>query len=248
MSAPISIANDTPHSPSSSASLSPQTPFFPTPALGSSATPNHQPGSLFKWASSFGKSPPPAQFMNGSFSSREGIGKELGGVGIQEHDAEHNDLFEFGDFNDTGNSGSWVKGRRAMSMSAPYGGQSGVGAMLKNNGYANEQREGPFDAEKNSKGQGVLRRLSIGGYRAPFISPPAQNTHLPPAEVPASSNLPPPPASTPSGAEGPSEIKRSAALGGSTHARGRRFSESQGGRKKGVSPMGERILREHGHF
>ncbi|ODN78732.1 hypothetical protein, variant 1 [Cryptococcus amylolentus CBS 6039] len=235
MSAPISIANNTHRSPPSSASLSPQTPFFPTPAL-SSATPN-QPGSLFKWASSFGKSPPPAQFASGSFTSREGIGKEMG-TSIPEHDGEHSDNFEFGDFNDTGNSGSWVKGRRAMSMSMPYGAQSGVGAMLKNNGYSpHEQKETPFDADKNSKGQGVLRRLSIGGYRPPFISPPTQNTHLPPTELPASSSLPPPPASTPSGAEGPSEIKRSAALGGNTHARGRRFSESQGNRKKGVSPV-----------
>ncbi|AFR95632.1 hypothetical protein J008_03514 [Cryptococcus neoformans] len=224
---------------SSASSISPHTPFFPPPGLASSATPT-QPSSLFKWAASFGRSPPKPPTI-GVDSSQKKAGTE---------GAEHENVpFEFGDFRDT-NAQSWANGRRAMSVSAPYGGpgQSGITELLRNNGsYSPTEPKGVM-ADKVARGQGVLRRLSMGGYKG-IISPPPQNAALPPSP-PQAATLPPPapPAPTPVGSQGVAEINKAAALGGNTRIRGRRYSENAGTRKRGVSPMGERLLREQGHF
>lgn len=141
---------------SSASSISPHTPFFPPPGLASSATPT-QPSSLFKWAASFGRSPPKPPTI-GVDSSQKKAGTE---------GAEHENVpFEFGDFRDT-NAQSWANGRRAMSVSAPYGGpgQSGITELLRNNGsYSPTEPKGVM-ADKVARGQGVLRRLSMGGYK-----------------------------------------------------------------------------------
>lgn len=164
--------------------------------------------------------------------------------------AEHENVpFEFGDFRDT-SAQSWANGRRAMSVSAPYGGpgQSGITELLKSNGsYSPTEPKGVM-ADKVARGQGVLRRLSMGGYKG-IISPPPQNSTLPPSpSQPATLPPPAPPAPTPVGSQGAAEINKAAALGANTRVRGRRYSETAGTRKRGVSPMGERLLREQGHF
>ncbi|KAE8542573.1 hypothetical protein D1P53_001353 [Cryptococcus gattii VGV] len=252
MTSPIPINSDTSSdrqasppglsttTPASSAlSVSPQTPFFPPLALASSATPT-QPGSLFKWAASFGRSPPkPA--MTGVDNSQKKAGTE---------GAEHeNSPFEFGDFKDI-NTQPWASGRRAMSVSVPYGGpgQSGITELLKNHGSFSPPEPKGVMADKMARGEGVLRRLSMGAYKG-IISPPPQNSTLPPSPSQLATLPPPaPPAPTPAGSQGAAEINKAAALGGNTRTRGRRYSENTGTRKRGVSPMGERLLREQGHF
>lgn len=151
---PPGLSTTTPGS--SASSISPHTPFFPPPGLAASATPT-QPSSLFKWAASFGRSPPKPPMMG-----VDGSQKKAGTEG-----AEHENVpFEFGDFRDT-SAQSWANGRRAMSVSAPYGGpgQSGITELLKNNGsYSPTEPKGVM-ADKVARGQGVLRRLSMGGYK-----------------------------------------------------------------------------------
>ncbi|WVQ81857.1 hypothetical protein IAT38_003984 [Cryptococcus sp. DSM 104549] len=285
MASPIPIAPDHAlphaghggHAPlTSPSSLSPQTPFFPPPGMGGTPA---QPGSLFKWAASFGRASPP---VAGS-APGGGAGRGLGGSpsagsvtpAIVKDDHDEHDSFEFGDF-----GGSWVKGRRAMSMSGSASGQSGIAAMMKNGGSPTESRGDAFVAgaaagagagagrlagggvmaDKAAKGQGVLRRLSLSGagYRPPFLSPPLTSSGLPPSPPSATptNTLAAPPPPTPVGSVGDATIERSSALGaghaaaaaaGMNKGRGRRYSEGVG-KKRGVSPMGERILREHGHF
>ncbi|KAK8854786.1 hypothetical protein IAR55_003525 [Kwoniella newhampshirensis] len=252
--------------PTSAMSVSPQTPFFPPPGLPASTTPS-QPSSIFKWAASLGKSPsPPTQPRN--FEWSEGYNGNALGAHVEDHEHEH-DSFEFGDFNDI-KSRSWGMGRRTMSMSASVGvaGQSGIAAMLKNGGGSAREAVpaqnsgqaglgvgsvpcGGVMADKVAKGQGVLRRLSLSGsaYRPPFMSPPLQSSALPPSPpaVAATTTIPPPSASTPTGLAGETTVQRAVTLGATSKSRGRRFSEN-GTRKRGVSPMGERLLRDHGHF
>ncbi|WVO13444.1 hypothetical protein L204_101060 [Cryptococcus depauperatus] len=254
MTSPIPISSSSGHNdyrpalklspPSStSLSLSPQTPFFPPPGLATSTTPT-QPNSLFKWAAaSLGKSPVMSQAMD----FKPGV--EL----IDDHEHEH-DSFEFGDFGDT-NARSWVKGRRALSMSMPLNAQSGISAMLqgsgqyspnelKHNGLVRDNQA--MMADKAAKGQGVLRRLSMGGYKAPFLSPTTPCLNLPPSPPSDLGARVPPPISCVD--QGQPEIKRDATLQPNAHSRGRRYSEGVGMKRRGVSPMGERLLREQGHF
>ncbi|WWC71570.1 uncharacterized protein I206_105528 [Kwoniella pini CBS 10737] len=110
-------------------------------------------------------------------------------------------------------------------------------------------------ADKAAKGQGLLRRLSLtggSGYRPAFLSPPLPSGPLPPSP-PTQANVPsipapalPAPAPVPSQSE--IQINKPTVITGgpSSTNRSRRFSE--GTRKRGVSPMGERLLRDHGHF
>ncbi|WWD19068.1 hypothetical protein CI109_103526 [Kwoniella shandongensis] len=251
--------------PTSAVSISPQTPFFPPPGLPASTTPT-QPTSIFKWAASLGKSPsPPTQTK--TFDWSEGYNSTSLGAHAEEHEHEH-DSFEFGDFNDI-KSRPWAQGRRTMSMSAGPSatGQSGIAAMLKNGGgVARESISGPpagqatlgvgsvptggVMADKVAKGQGVLRRLSLSGsaYRPPFFSPPSQNSVLLPSPPAVDvKSVPPPPAPTPAIPVSEATVQRAVTLGATNKPRGRRFSEN-GARKRGVSPMGERLLRDHGHF
>ncbi|WVF72796.1 hypothetical protein IAT40_007614 [Kwoniella sp. CBS 6097] len=286
------------NTPGSSMSVSPQTPFFPPPGLATSSTPTQSSG-LFKWASSFGKSPN-SQITGTGTGTGHGLGpsspnKQSGFdvpptiQDVEDHEHEH-DSFEFGDYGDlksrswtatTAAAGAGAGGRRAMSLSYGSGrqGQSGIAAMLKggfgdNNtgqgmsppggGGAGGNGVGPGQsmpvggvmADKAAKGQGVLRRLSLSGgnYRPAFFSPPLQSAPLPPSppavpSVPAPA--PAPAAATATALAPPAaepQLNRAATITGATtaSARGRRYSEGQ--KKRGVSPMGERILRDHGHF
>ncbi|WVR07489.1 hypothetical protein IAU60_004531 [Kwoniella sp. DSM 27419] len=251
------------HTPGSSVSISPQTPFFPPPGLATSSTPTQSSG-LIKWASSFGKSPSNT-ISNMSPNKQSGFDVPPTIHDEEDHEHEH-DSFEFGDYGDL-KSRSWagtsVGSRRCMSMSYAPGAQSGIAAMLKggfgdapagggtNTGQpvgGNSMPAGSVLADKAAKGQGVLRRLSMSGgsYRASFLSPPMQSTPLPPSPptvtIPAVGAAPAPPQAEP-------QLNRAATVTGvATSGRGRRYSEGQGQRKRGVSPMGERILRDHGGF
>ncbi|WVQ99999.1 hypothetical protein IAU59_007142 [Kwoniella sp. CBS 9459] len=265
------------NTPGSSMSVSPQTPFFPPPGLATSSTPT-QSSSLFKWASSFGKSPNSQTNGNVTGLGPSSLNKQSGFdvpptiQDVEDHEHEH-DSFEFGDYGDL-KSRSWTAsagtgGRRTMSMSYASGrqGQSGIAAMLKGGFGDNNTGQGQamsppaggggaapgqsmpvggVMADKAAKGQGVLRRLSLSGgsYRPAFLSPPLQSAPLPPSP-PAVPSIPAP-APAPPAAE--PQLNRAATITGATTAssRGRRYSEGQ--RKRGVSPMGERILRDHGHF
>ncbi|WWC63298.1 uncharacterized protein I303_105898 [Kwoniella dejecticola CBS 10117] len=110
-------------------------------------------------------------------------------------------------------------------------------------------------ADKAAKGQGLLRRLSLTGggtgYRPAFLSPPLPTAPLPPSP-PATTNIPsipaPAPASATAAAQSDIPVHKPTVITGgpSSASRSRRFSE--GTKKRGVSPMGERILRDHGHF
>ncbi|WWC93777.1 hypothetical protein V866_000613 [Kwoniella sp. B9012] len=263
--------------PGSSISISPQTPFFAqtsAPAtghdkLGVSTTPTaNTGGGIFKWASSLGKSP--TNLNGGSPTKQKGFDIPF------EHEDDHDehDSFEFGDFTTT--TKSWVGGRRTMSMSLPVSTAakspshtSPIATMLKgglgdspNNtsttaGTQGNSLPGGVLADKAAKGQGVLRRLSLSGsgYRPAFLSPPLPSAPLP-TSPPASNNIPsipaPAPAPAPAFAPGPPQaeppINRAVTISGgpSAASRSRRFSE--GTKKRGVSPMGERLLRDHGHF
>ncbi|OCF39972.1 hypothetical protein I317_06226 [Kwoniella heveanensis CBS 569] len=263
------------NTPGSSISVSPQTPFFPPPGLATSTTPTQSSG-LFKWASSFGKSPNSQTSGNalGPSSPNKQSGFDVPPTiqDVEDHEHEH-DSFEFGDYGDL-KSRSWTAstgagGRRAMSMSYAAGrsGQSGIAAMLKGGfggdntgqgisppaggggpGPGQSMPVGGVMADKAAKGQGVLRRLSLSGtsYRPAFLSPPLHSAPLPPSppavpSVPAPAPAPAPPIAEP-------QLNRAATITGATTAaaRGRRYSEGQ--KKRGVSPMGERLLRDHGHF
>ena len=181
----------TSNSPSSSISISPQTPFFPPPGMANHmGSPRDIPGSLnpssppgaqsgfFKWAAaSLGKSPP--------VNAQKGFDiPNTNGQHNDEEHHEHHDSFEFGDFDDL-KSRSWTKQRRAVSMSGP----SGITSMLTGfgatsppttstsvpprdlgNGPGGGAGSTPMSVPSNSvlaenaaRGQGVLRRLSMSG-------------------------------------------------------------------------------------
>ncbi|WVW85622.1 hypothetical protein I302_107660 [Kwoniella bestiolae CBS 10118] len=253
--------------PGSSISVSPQTPFTSTGQnnLGVSTTPTATTGGgMFKWASSLGKSP-----TNGNAIEPT---KQRGFDIPHEDDHDEHDSFEFGDFT----AKSWAGaggGRRTMSMSLPSAAKSPtssspIAAILKG-GFGETSPAGSAGqghslgtgvlADKAAKGQGVLRRLSLSGsgYRPAFLSPPLPSAPLPPSP-PSSQNIPsiPGPAQAPAQAQaqapGPPQaepqINRAYTITGgpSAASRSRRFSE--GTKKRGVSPMGERLLRDHGHF
>lgn len=209
------------HSPSSSLSISPQTPFFPPPGaplspLGSSATPTQS--GFIKWASGFslGKSPvsPPLSSTKGfeiphlqspSQSHQHQTSASLPASAIvmdedDHHAHERHDAFEFGDFGDMKNK-SWTgatatANRRAVSMSMASGQTaSGITSMLRGFGSTSaasgqhgevtspigfspasgpghnqngtsppaSMPQGGVLADKAAKGQGLLRRFSIGG-------------------------------------------------------------------------------------
>ena len=178
MSKPIPIASDphTPpatipippaHSPSSSLSISPQTPFYPPsglaspplPGLAGLSTTAPASGGFFKWAATFSKSPS----VPNDLAPKDDLTPRPGPDRVEE---EH-DSFEFGDLNDLRSRG-WNKNRRALSMSMPRG-QSGIAAMLGatqsgvSPGSASSQAipPGGVMADKAAKGQGVLRRISF---------------------------------------------------------------------------------------
>ncbi|ORY35574.1 hypothetical protein BCR39DRAFT_21148 [Naematelia encephala] len=271
MSSPIPIYSTPPHpshagqgqgnmtTPSSTLSISPQTPLSPSQGLATSPSPQTQPG-LFKWASSFSKSPthnPPTTNTPMPLPSPQVFRPE-------EHEHEAHDSFEFGDMSDL-RSRSWSTSRRAVSVS----GSSGISSLLKGfgatsaspavastpltagNNVTQQQSEmsqasvpapGPGPgvmADKVAKGQGVLRRFSMSGVgfaRPPFMSPPNTAAPLPTDTAPTIAPPIEPPTADPT-------VQRANTVSG---ARGRRYSETT--KKRGVSPMGERILREHGHF
>jgi len=156
--------------PSSDLSISPQTPFLTQPGMSpSSATPTPTISQgFFKWAASTLPKSPPVQQR----------GFDLPAVTVADHetDLEHEsyDSFEYGDFSDL-KLRPWGGGRRAVSMSMPSGqGASGIGSMLKGFGESPNPAQSPpaagVMADKYSKGQGVLRRLSFSGanYRVRF--------------------------------------------------------------------------------
>ena len=186
------IAAMSSNSPSSSISISPQTPFNsnaltvpPNSALGASPT---NPG-FFKWAAAaaqLGKSPPTGGMAGPTQSppvdSIHQRGFDIPPSGSHdEHDHENHDSFEFGDFDDL-RSRSWSKTRRATSLSAAPGQGGGISSMITGFGASSPPSKnemmgssansamgamavpsGGVLADKNSKGQGVLRRLSLSG-------------------------------------------------------------------------------------
>ncbi|GFZ49556.1 hypothetical protein JCM24511_07676 [Saitozyma sp. JCM 24511] len=157
-------------------------------------------------------------------------------------------------------------------VTSPIGFSPGSGTGHGQNGISPpaSMPQGGVLADKTAKGQGLLRRFSIGGgfARSPFLSPPSGSSALPPspphasmptaapaASAPAQSAIPPPP---------PVHHAVDEGLKPRMTARGRRYSET-GARKRGVSPlfeatptepgradvrlqMGERILRDQVHF
>ncbi|ORX38508.1 hypothetical protein BD324DRAFT_649873 [Kockovaella imperatae] len=277
MTAPIPIGSDPKtsptnmaipapsHTPSSSLSISPQTPFYPPSGLspppiaglGALSTTAPASGGFFKWASSFSKSPSVPESLG---SGRDEMTprrasqplEQVSAMEQQQQDHESHDSFEFGDWNDL-KSRAWNKNRRALSVSMPR--QSGISAMLSpngpgstmsttaqpSNGMAMSPPNGVL-ADKAAKGQGVLKRMSFSsGMRPPFItpgplSPPAVTTHATVAD-PTLSRAP-----IAAGAD----IQRAKTISGPPSGRGRRMSDAT--KKRGVSPMGERLLRDHGHF
>ena len=173
--------NQTVLTPSSSLSISPQTPFLPPPGSGlspSTATPTaNTSAGFFKWAAStLAKSPGPMSPPQKGFNIPAVVDQN----DDKDHDHESHDSFEFGDYQDL-KSRSWTtNGRRAVSMSVPPGqGVSGITSMLKGFGESqNTPPPGGVMADKVAKGQGVLRRLSLSGnnYRVSvtgyrFLSP-----------------------------------------------------------------------------
>ena len=173
--------------PSSSFSVSPQTPFYPPPghpAAANTSVPvtTGAGNSFFKWAAStLAKSPSAMSPPLPSPSINQQKGFDIP-VMADDHEHETHDSFEFGDFNDL-KSRSWTGGRRAASMSAPK--SSGVTSMLRGFGatdpvqtqaaqgqaQAKTQPQGQLVAENAARGQGVLRRLSLSGagYRVSLL-------------------------------------------------------------------------------
>ena len=162
--------------PSSSMSVSPQTPFSPpagTFPSTSTPTPSTSQG-FFKWAAFIAKSPPLSDHQRGF---------DIPTIADDSQDLEEHDSFEFGDLSHL-KARSW-NGRRTMSMSgvtvqSPVAGTSGISSMLK--GFAESPQSQPpgapaggVMADKQAKGQGVLRRLSMGGasYR---VRPPSTSS------------------------------------------------------------------------
>lgn len=175
--------------PGSSVSMSPQTPYIPIQNLSSTA-PNPNSGIL-QWARSF-KSPPAQGGMTLPPASGPGSGSppahpthahqqqkgfDIPSIHAENHDHDHDehDSFEFGDLS----SRTWGgrMGRRAVSMSVPSG--QGISGMLSGFtptsppkqafadglgvGSPPSQMSSSVLADKTARGQGVLRRLSIGG-------------------------------------------------------------------------------------
>ncbi|WWC90711.1 uncharacterized protein L201_005648 [Kwoniella dendrophila CBS 6074] len=231
--------------------------------------------SFYKWASSLGKSPTNLNQPGLGNSPNKQKGFDVPGTHADDHDHEHHDSFEFGDLNSRSWNPGSAGGRRTMSLSfeskSPNNPNSPIASMLKG-GFGGESGgtnagggggggsgispsqigsgslQNGVLADKAAKGQGVLRRLSLSG-RPAFLSPPLPSAPLPPSP-PNSANIPsipaPAPASTSTSAPGPPEAEPQLTKSFTTGSRGRRFSE--GTKKRGVSPMGERILRDHGHF
>jgi hypothetical protein len=170
--------------PSSSLSISPQTPFFPPPSLANTiGSPTSNPTlatsptnkNFIRYAAALSKSPPTTTPM--------GITTQRGFQPIQpldhdhDHDhPEHHDSFEFGDYGDL-KSKSWTAGvnRRAASISGPVPttqGQAGQGlgimgglsaSRAEGGSLSGQGQQGGVMADKVAKGQGVLRRLSLSG-------------------------------------------------------------------------------------
>ncbi|GMK55494.1 hypothetical protein CspeluHIS016_0205500 [Cutaneotrichosporon spelunceum] len=137
---------------------------------------------------------------------------------------------EFGDIGDLRQRG-WAAAqqrgtRRAMSMSMSPTAVSGFSPMSPP--QANALRD------NLSRGEGALRRLSLGGFGKPTPMPMAPAQPAVPAPPVAQSAPRPEPMLAPPARPADRPVG---------HGR-RRFSESSG-RRRGVSPMGERILRDH---
>ena len=169
--------------PSSSISISPQTPFSTNQNLSTTA-PNPNSGIL-QWARSF-KSPPSQAAPTlepAAPPAHQQKGFDIPAIHAQhdDHDHDEHDSFEFGDLS----TRSWGKmGRRAVSMSVPSG--QGISSMLTGFGATSPPKNpeglgigspsgglgigsppagpaGGVMADKTARGQGVLRRLSISG-------------------------------------------------------------------------------------
>lgn len=226
----------------------------PVSALGP-LSPGASSGNFFKWAAaSLGKSPTATNpLANGGMSIPQSGQDDHHG----DHALENHDSFEFGDLDDL-KSRSWATGRRAASMSQPSGRPSGISSMLTGFGASpmspTETSSGSsILADNAAKGQGIMRRLSISGsfprqsaiFSPPLGGPgpsPANMTQPAPAPAPVAAPVKPIEPPQPD----PATVQRAATIGGKVdRGRERRFSE---GKKRGVSPMGERILRDHGHF
>ena len=177
---------NTSHTPSSStSSVSPQTPFFSSTYAFSPPVNAGGTSAILRSLSLKATSPP------GALKGTKALAPVNDGpFGDSLDDAEHeHDSFEFGDLNDM-QTRSWGRmGRRAvsMSMSVPAAGPggSGIAAMLARSpvpagtapagaigggGGSPPQPVTGLDAQsgvladKAARGQGVLRRLSIGGF------------------------------------------------------------------------------------
>lgn len=272
-SQPIPINTHT-DGPTVNASGTPQTPFAGgAVGLGSSA-----PGSIFaKWSAfSTVKSP----------TTGSGNSPPRAMPAISPLDDDHDDI---GDLNDLKSRG-WAAAaaargqRRAVSLSMSPGSSllSGNYSMTSTTNSSTGSSPptsfaNPLMTDKMARGEGVLRRLSMGGgfgrvsrhgtvaivpagdgcflgVRAwktkalcdaadtnpqPTVPPPVPEppSSMPiaslPQQQPALAAHPPPQA----------DVARANTVGGGR----RRFSESAG-RRRPVSPMGERILRDQVHF
>lgn len=170
--------------PASSISISPQTPALPIQQNLSTTAPNPNSGIL-QWARSF-KSPPPQMSATldpasppATAPAHQQKGFDIPGIHAEDHDHDHDehDSFEFGDLS----TRSWGKmGRRAVSMSMPSG--QGITGMLTGFGATSPPKhseglgvgsppaQSGVLADKTARGQGVLRRLSIGGSFAKVSS------------------------------------------------------------------------------
>lgn len=168
----MSSSQNTKDTPASSISISPQTPALPIQPNLSTTAPNPNSGIL-QWARSF-KLPPQ---MNSTLEAMSPPAHQQKGFDIpaihaddHEHDHDEHDSFEFGDLS----TRSWGSmGRRTVSMSMPSG--QGVTGMLsgfgatsppkhsEGLGFGSPPAQSGVMADKTARGQGVLRRLSIGG-------------------------------------------------------------------------------------
>ncbi|BEI85443.1 hypothetical protein CcaverHIS002_0508440 [Cutaneotrichosporon cavernicola] len=144
-------------------------------------------------------------------------------------DAHAADSFgDIGDLRERGWAAAQHGGaRRAMSMSMSPTAVSGFTPMSPPQATALR--------DNLARGEGALRRLSLGGFGRPTPMPTQ-------AAQPSAPNPPPVHAAPPSqpmlAPPAPPADHRRMSQGR------RRFSES-GARRRGVSPMGERILRDH---
>ncbi|KAL1406331.1 hypothetical protein Q8F55_008030 [Vanrija albida] len=232
---PINTHSD---GPTVNASGTPQTPFAGgAVGLGSSA-----PGSIFaKWSAfSTVKSP--------TTGAGNAPPRALPSVSPLDDDSD-----DIGDLNDLKSRG-WAAAaaargqRRAVSLSMSPGSSllSGNYSMTSTTNSSTGSSPpttfvNPLMTDKMARGEGVLRRLSMGGgFSRPTVPPPVpeppSSTPIAslPQQQPALAAHPPPPQA---------DVARANTVGGGR----RRFSESAG-RRRPVSPMGERILRDQVHF